>query len=176
MCDACDRGIDRNNPIQWQQWQDQQDAWLRDTIRQKGWAVLAVEDDPDDPIPGFAYTIGLTGFGSPELVVPGLDPAFAHKMLNKLAAKVKAGGVLDAGIEHQLPIWTTHLHIVQVTLMPVPSPDRLLLWAASEYGPDRISALQVVWGDGAGHYPWERRYQLDRRQQPVPLSVTSSRA
>src|SRR5690242_12815476 len=114
MCDACDRGIDRDNPIQVQAWADQQDAAIREAIRRDGWFGVGVEGDDSRSIPSFAYTIGLTGVDHPELVVFGLHPEIAEKVLRNLARRVLAGERFDDDTELQLPIWTTHLHVLPV--------------------------------------------------------------
>ncbi|MBW8711109.1 MAG: DUF4262 domain-containing protein, partial [Mycobacterium sp.] len=54
---------------------------LRATIRIHGWAVQSVEDDR---LP-FAYTIGLHDRGLPELLVTGLSPQPAARLLNDVA-------------------------------------------------------------------------------------------
>lgn len=58
-------------------WRDQHQAWQRDTIRRHGWAVTAVLGDDHEP--PFAYTVGLSGFGHPELVVFGLLQAVSGR-------------------------------------------------------------------------------------------------
>jgi hypothetical protein len=50
---------------------------LRETIRINGWAVQGVEDDRRP----FAYTIGLHDRGLPELLVTGLSPERAARVL-----------------------------------------------------------------------------------------------
>src|SRR5437764_5365551 len=62
----------------------QQDA----LIAQYGWALTMVEPTPTDPGIPFAYTVGLTAHGQPELVIAGLDPHIAQALLNDLASRV----------------------------------------------------------------------------------------
>jgi hypothetical protein len=80
---------------------DQQDAWQRDTIRRHGWAIRAVPGDGEDP--PFAYTVGLTGFGHPELILFATSPAAAATVLNGLGELVRAGRRLAAGEHVRLP-------------------------------------------------------------------------
>ena len=61
-----------------------------------GWAVVHVlptEDDPEDTVP-FAYTVGLTGYGFPELTIAGLPPETGHLLLNEVAGRVRDEGLL----------------------------------------------------------------------------------
>jgi hypothetical protein len=167
MCDACDRGIDTSDPVQSQQWLDQMDARIREAIRKYGWYCMAVEGEEEHGQPGFAYTIGLTGFGHPELLAYGLHPSYAHKLFGALVRKVRSGTTLTEETELTLPIWTVHLHQQAVRFMPVPSPRWSLLWAADAYKPAPIQALQVVWADGKGQFPWEPGYALAGWMQPI---------
>jgi len=76
-------------------WNDQYDAWRRDTIRRHGWALQAVLGDEDGP--PFVYTVGLTGFDHPELIVFATAQAVAGRLLNELGELVRGGRVLHAG-------------------------------------------------------------------------------
>jgi Domain of unknown function (DUF4262) len=91
------------------QWLDQEDAWMRDTVRRHGWAVQAVFGvgcwghpgcdcgQPPGTNPSFAYTVGLYGFGHPELVVFGLCADTAMAVLNELGERVRHGQTLRPG-------------------------------------------------------------------------------
>jgi hypothetical protein len=68
---------------------DQHDAWQRDTIRRHGWALQAVPGDEDGP--PFVYTVGLSGFGHPELILFATAPATAATVLNDLGELVRRG-------------------------------------------------------------------------------------
>src|SRR5688500_19045526 len=64
-------------------------------IDEYGWAVVHVlpaDDDPEETVP-FAYTVGLTGFGFPELAITGLDPEAGHQILNELACRLCDDGL-----------------------------------------------------------------------------------
>jgi hypothetical protein len=67
------------------------DDWMRDQqkhIDTTGWSVTHVLPTHDEPASPFAYTVGLTPWGSPELVIAGLHPETAHALLNDLAGRV----------------------------------------------------------------------------------------
>jgi len=169
MCDACDRGISSEDPVQFRQWRDQQDARIREAIRREGWYFVGVEEDEARARPPFAYTIGLTGLDHPELVVFGLDPEISRKVLRALARRVLDGSRLDEGDGLQLPVWTSHLHLMELRMLAMPRPEQVLLWTAATYGPQvPITALQVAWDDGNGRFPWEPGYELAAWLQPMP--------
>lgn len=145
-------------------WSDQQNAWQRDTIRRHGWAVTAVygEEIGED----FAYTVGLSGFDHPELLVTGMPPEVAGRMLNEYGERVRAGQRLRPGDQRLDPVARKPVELVEVG-------DSLragLLDANGWYGgPDQppVPALQLVWSDPAGVLPWEPGYSLAEHLQPL---------
>src|SRR5690349_8979695 len=56
---------------------------IREIIGTRGWCIQVVEKERWRP--GFAYTVGLTRLGQPELVTTGLPHAAAAQLLNSLA-------------------------------------------------------------------------------------------
>lgn len=134
-------------------------AHIRGVVHDYGWAVQGVERS--GIYPPWAYTIGLTGAGCPELVVTGMPFTKAAMLLNDIADHVihaeapKPG--LRVTLRSGLPI-----EIVEVT-----EPAAHLPVAAAVYG-SRIRALQIVHADYRGHWPWEPGYRgSSRGGQPV---------
>jgi hypothetical protein len=131
-------------------------ALLRKTITAHGWAVQYVDDDRTP----FAYTIGLHDRGLPELLVTGLEPKRATWLLNTFAKRVVAGGMSAPGNQVWLPAGT------RVELVAVAHPDAHLYMAVAIGGPE-IEAVQLVWADGRGRWPWAPGFDDGRRPQPV---------
>jgi Domain of unknown function (DUF4262) len=130
---------------------------LRKSIRGHGWAVQFVEDDRRP----FAYTIGLHDRGLPELMLTGLPARTAGRLMNSIAHMiVDDGTVLAPGmhIDYQDEFL---LEVVEVE-----HPDVHLTFAIALGGPD-IRALQLVWTDACGRFPWEPGWSRGRRRQPV---------
>lgn len=136
-------------------------------IDRVGWMVLGVfptADDPDDTSP-FAYTVGLTAHGYPELVIAGcLDVRIMHELLNNLADRVYdtaarfTHGQRLADVIHGLPT------------VIVDGPLNDTLWpgsAVARYGRDKVRLQQLVWPDPQGRFPWEDGYDLDKYRQPL---------
>jgi hypothetical protein len=167
MCNRCDAAADGpsnlDDPIVLQQWLDQDNAWFRETIRRYGWAIQAVHSDwPSSP--SFAYTVGLTGFDHPEIVVFGLATVSSRRLLNELGEKVRTGSMLRDGDVIELPG-------LRVSLFDLPNPREILFAANLIYQvpPDRsVSAVQVVYPDDCGAWPWEPDYALLAGLQPMP--------
>ena len=130
---------------------------LRETIKDHRWAVQFVESD-DRP---FAYTVGLHDKGLPELVVTGMRAQTAAKLLNVIGEQmVDEGMVLQPG-EHIDCGARFLLEVVEVE-----HPDVHLRFAVGLYG-SKIRALQLVWADNVGRWPWDQGWGHGRRRQPV---------
>ena len=130
-----------------------------ETIRRDGWQVTAVDAGRECP---FAYTAGMVLHDIPDLAVYGLDPQTGPALLNELAdllhqhdwrtlvcarAEISTGAFYDP-----------------VRLIEIIDKDDLLM--ANLLFPD-TPALQVVWPDENGHYPWHDEYTLLPLHQPV---------
>jgi hypothetical protein len=138
-------------------WPDYLD-FMRELIDACGWAVVAVERDHIHP--PWAYTVGLTAAGLPELVVTGMSASRAQDLLNDVAAHVLHSCALAPGDQHALeggPV----IEIVELT-----EPTAHLFVAVELYG-NGICAQQLVHADDRGHWPWETGYRGVRGGQPV---------
>ena len=103
-----------------------------------GWAVQGS--------PSLTYTVGLTARGRPELAVTGKPPEAAYDLIDAVLAgeqEPRAGDRCDL-------LTGPAVHVVRVA-----HPRRLRV-ARSLYG-DGVTALQLVWADSLGRWPWERR-------------------
>lgn len=130
---------------------DQHDAWQRDTIRRYGWALQAVLADEESP--PFVYTVGLTGFGHPELILFATSQATAAAVLNGLGELARAGRVLAAGEQVALPEG-------RVALLAFPGSDGWLFGANDLYrrpGDPPVPALLVMPDEELAEVPGEER-------------------
>ncbi|HSV68192.1 MAG TPA: DUF4262 domain-containing protein [Mycobacteriales bacterium] len=152
---------DEPTELQLRQFADQHAAHLRDLIAEHGWAVQGVIGDHEHP--SVSYTVGLTRYhGHPELVVVGLGNGGG--LLNLLGERVKAGERLRAGQVIQFERATQRVCFVTVeNPEPLIYANELYQWAD---GPP-VPALQVVWADPAGWFPWEEEYAVSPRTQPL---------
>ena len=87
---------------------DQYEAWQRDTIRHHGWALHPVPGDEDGP--PYIYTVGLSGFGHPELILFATAPTVAATVLNDLGELVRLGRGLAAG--ERIPLRCGDVHLI----------------------------------------------------------------
>jgi hypothetical protein len=137
---------------------------VREKIRKHGWMVQYVESDRTP----FAYTIGLHDWGLPELSMTAASAQRATRLLNAVARDAMAGTALTPG--KQIKIAAGPL----VEFVEMSRPDAHLKFAVALGGPD-IRALQVVWADGRGRWPWSAAFCDGRRRQPV-LGIRSMAA
>ena len=149
MCWACDHpGATRADYLD----------HVRTVIARYGWAVQDVERDRVHP--PWAYTVGLTTFGQPELVATGLSPRRAADLLNGVAEHLLHAAAPRPGEQVKL-VDGPLIQIVEVA-----EPTAHLTIAVDLFGP-HIRALQVVHADDRGHWPWEPGYRGAQGGQPV---------
>lgn len=137
---------------------------LRALIRIHGWAVQGVEDDRRS----YSYTIGLHDRGLPELSITGLPPQQAARLLNDAARDAVGGRAFEPG---------AHIAVGDGPLfeiVEVEHPDAHMTFAVALGGPG-IRALQLVWADDRGRWPWAAGWGHGRRRQPV-LGVRAQKA
>jgi hypothetical protein len=130
---------------------------LRQTIKDHRWAVQYVESDRRP----FAYTIGLHERGLPELLITGLQPRTAARLLNSIAHQI-----VDDGARLQPAMHIDYQDEFLLEVVEVDHPDVHLVFAVGLFGP-RVRALQLVWTDDRRCWPWDRGWSHGRRRQPV---------
>lgn len=123
-----------------------------------GWAVQGVEGDRFHP--PWAYTVGLTDCGLPELVVTGMPIRKAARLLNIAAGHALHAPPLRHGEHVELPDG------IKAEIVRLPQPDAHLPVALALCGP-QVRAHQLVWADGRGRWPWEVGFRGTRGGQPV---------
>lgn len=157
-----------------QAWIDQERARLAGIVRRNGWAIQYVGGaacghpdcaGADDAGPSFAYTVGLFGWGHPELLIFGVPPDLAVDILNAFGQRIHNGENLVPGQLCTLP----GIHH-QFVIEQVPNPGEIVFIANEFYErPDEnsVPVLQLTYDDGCGVFPWDEAYE-DRGVQPRP--------
>ncbi len=137
-----------------------------------------------DPSPGgrlpYTYTVGLSVAGLPELLVEALPRRQVRPILLRAVRRALAGEVaLEPGVQEGWLEGGRPVCLVEVSspaAVPMPTAEayvgnvNLLLDEAGEEGDVVLSALQVVWPDALGRWPWDEGwpYELSGRVvQPV---------
>ena len=148
MCSICDGQSYADNFAQ-----------MRERISRHGWTIQGVEGEVDKEgvHQSFAYTVGFTRHGLPEILLTGRNFDEASAVLNELGGAIRRG--LRLAPETQMTAGGFDLF-----LLPVVRTQDLLYSAHYLYGNRPISALQAVWADPDGNFPWEQRYPDDITQ------------
>lgn len=155
------------DPALIRQWLQQEDDRIDRVVRQHGWAVEYVIGEPGEREPPFAYTIGLTGLDHDELIIFGVSAETAGAALNTLGERIRGGSRIVPGELQTFEQWPHRLHALEL-----PNPEDLLL-AACRYYQHPVAALQLVWDDKWGHFPWEPSYDPPGWLQPLPGTATA---
>ena len=138
-------------------WQDYV-AHLRELLEEHCWVVQGVQRERQRP--AYAYTIGLAAHGRPELVVTGLPYDSAAALLNSAARRALQTDVLRPG--ERVPLGDGLLtEIVRLAEPGVHLP------AAAAVNGAGFTALQLVYADERGHWPWEASFRRGQGGQPV---------
>ena len=130
---------------------------LHRMIDAHGWAVRNVVDP--DPAKCISYTVGLTKYGHPEMVMTGLPPEAATAFLNLVGDIVRHGGRFKAGEPTTKLADGPPLPVISVV-------DKSDLTAIEAIYGD-VPALQIIWTDSRGRLPWQRRYANPSGSQPL---------
>jgi len=133
-------------------------------IKQVGWAVTAVLPTDDDPAAPFAYTVGLTELGFPDLVIAGLSPQIAQALLNDLAGRVHDRTTRFAHGQRIDDLLVGY----DAVIVDGPATEALYPGTAyARYGRDLVRLQQIVWPDRHGRFPWDPGYAYDPHVQPL---------
>ena len=120
-------------------------------VHKYGWHVLKVLEDDEGP--GFAYTVGLYhSFRHPELMIVGLPLDVAHAILNL------AGEAIRRGAQYSVDVETEDLleeRTCRFRRVPESEYQNYLGWDLWFYDGPAFPALQVIWPDRAGRWPWD---------------------
>lgn len=133
-------------------------------IREYGHQVVGVFPTEGDDGAPFAYTVGRTLSGRPELLITGpLRPDIACAILN-YAAEVDDGTPLEPGDRDDILVGYT-ARIVEV------DPWASQMFQAVRLFGEEVRALQLVWPDPGGRFPWDEGWAYERDAQPVRVLV-----
>ena len=151
------------------------DRELLEKTRTVGWYNIHIAEEDGEP--AFAFTIGhFYKKNHPEIIVIGLPPNIANKLLNNAAIKiVEANEKIEPYKKY-----TDFTEELSVAFVPVELEHykEYLGYANWFYGsmPKPFPTLQMVWPDKAGKYPWEKDYDKKFfKLQPILGEMPSTR-
>jgi len=132
--------------------------YLRGKLDEQCWIVIYVQRDRYRP--SFSYTVGLTELDQPELVITGLSKERAANVLIAVAEKVLDTEVPTVGARIRLP-GRRPGEIVRV------AEPGIHLGVAADLFDERLAAIQLVYADQRGRWPWDENFRNGRGGQPV---------
>lgn len=124
-------------------------ADLEDKIAKSGHAILSTMTTLPIGDVSMAYTIGLADAGLPELLVFGLPPQVALVILNDAAQRLRKGRLPTDTLLTELATLPT----VFKAVAPAIAEDFII--QANNRASRALPALQLIWPDRAGRFPWE---------------------
>jgi hypothetical protein len=137
-------------------------------VAEYSWVVMKVVNDLG---PDFAYSVGLYhSFRHPELIMFGLRSDTMHRLINAVGERVRRGAGFRAG-----QLSDEFLEGFDVTFRAVPAyqlPGHFG-WAIAFYRGQPFPALQVIYPDRKGRWPWTEAAEDDfRERQPVLADIS----
>ena len=127
---------------------------IRLIIRKHGWFVAKFEGTAY--LPSFAYTIGLLeSFQHSELIVFGLDLNVLHGIINHVGSYIRDHGPLISKQRYSNFIESHQVQFVDIDSRNIKD---YFGYALSYYDTDNIRAMQLVWPDSQGRFPWETKF------------------
>ncbi len=139
--------------------------YVRAEVDKHCWVVIGVQRHRFRP--PYSYTVGLTNHGSPEFVVTGLPSQGAADLLNDVAAHLVRADAPPAAervprTRERAPLTSGPL----LEIVSVSEPTAHLQVAAELFGPG-LRAIQLVYADDRGRWPWDSGFRGGRGGQPV---------
>lgn len=147
-------------------WLDQEHRRIADMIRRFGHAIEYVGGDDAARSPSFAYSIGLSGLGHPELLVFGLGSGDAGAVINDIAAHIRGGSPLVPGELIAVEGFGRRLCVEEL-----PNPGEVLYAANGFYERPPFAPLpayQLTYADASGRFPGQEGYADAPWRQPRP--------
>jgi hypothetical protein len=114
--------------------------------------------------PGFSYSIGLyKTFQLPEILIVGLDQELRHTLIDNISIDYQEGLPLKVGDMNADIVENFNCLVVDVDLVHYPD---YLSWARWFYKGDDFPAVQVIYPDLLGLFPWHKDFSRSI-QQPI---------
>jgi len=136
---------------------------IEDNIREHGVAIIFTRTELAGATLNLAYTIGLADIGCPEVLVFALPAESAHMILNDIARRAREGTLPMNEPLHDL----ANLPLVLKPVAPSIAAE-YIVQANARIGRE-LPALQLVWSDTRGLFPWEEGFETRLLAAQPPL-------
>jgi uncharacterized protein DUF4262 len=150
--------------FRWPEPESPPDEKLISNVREYGCHIIRVFATESGP--AFAYSVGMyLNYGQPEVIVFGLSVEHAHVILNDICRHAARGERFVAGDRTDQFLQGFDVCFTEVPLEVYPEYLGFALWFYRSLS-EPFPAVQLVWPDRAGKFPWELGYDhgFDRLQ------------
>lgn len=139
---------------------------LVDDVEEYGCHIIQVR--PNNEIPGWSYTIGLhENFGQPEVIVVGLKEDTAHHVLNEVGRLFRAGVAFDD--RHRQGDLLENVDCEFRAVEQRWLQAGVMGYANWFYGGPQYPALQCIYPDLGGCFPWDDGFDESWRKRQALL-------
>jgi hypothetical protein len=118
-----------------------------------GWTVMGIGQAPD--FPNFNYTVGMVDHQLPEIICVGLPITVSHHIINDICNRMMDGLKIKTNKQYDqfsnLPLQFIEVNEDHVI-------DKMCLSTRTAKRSD-FKALQMVWCDTKGKFPWEDNFE-----------------
>lgn len=138
---------------------------MDDKIKRNGYTVIGVMEGENEP--SFAYTVGLLEtYGHPELITFGLPANTASLLFKNAVEKIIEN---QGAIREHIPYDQVASVAVEFIKTDIQKTLKYMVGFNDRYGYDKeISAMQLLWPDKQGHFPYEKEFdQSFLNSQPL---------
>ena len=135
-------------------------------IQQYGWHFIEIPED--DIGPGYLFTVGLYySYSHPEILLMGLDSEISRAFLQSIAGGIKTGAkYLDGSMDSDLASFPIAFKGIALSRYHDYLGYANWLYRAA---PNGFPAVQFIWPDKAGKFPWDKGYNSKFLARQTPL-------
>jgi hypothetical protein len=137
---------------------------IRENIEKFGCHIVLIE--PDNYLPGFAYSIGLyKNYGHPEIICFGLSKELLGSLINTAQDLIKEGQKLTTDTLYSDFLEDFDVQFLKVDKEHLPDYMGYARWF---YQSCDFPVLQLVWPDKESRFPWVEGFNTDWKfKQPL---------
>lgn len=150
--------------------EDEHDQKLLSDIERVGWHVIHINEDEQGP--GYTFSVGFYyTFQQPEILIMGLRQEVAHELL-KIAVVQMAGGKTYQPFDRVSQFAESYdCAFAPIEMQHYRDYLGYAVWFYRSL-PKPFPAMQLVWPDKDGRFPWEANYDERFLNLQKPLYAT----
>ncbi len=146
--------------------EDESDRKLISDVQRVGWHVVGIAADADEEVPDYAFSVGLFhSFDHPEIAIYGLSHDTAMQLINIMGEAIANGSRFSHGDTTDDVAEGVTLAFINFDAAHYHSELGYARWF---YRGNAFPALQCVWPNKNGQFPWDAS-RLDSMKAIQPL-------